>query len=65
MNRKILRRVIEAAYEHGWRDACSDHMSQERDPEYPIGRGKAVSVDSLLGSLDPHDLLTLRNGGAR
>ena len=60
MNRKTARRLLEAAYEHGWRDACNDFIEQEQNPEHPIGRSKAVTVDSLLGSLDPHNLLGLR-----
>ena len=60
MTPETARRLVEAAYEHGWRDACDDWLEQQRNPEHPIGRGKARDVDSLLGSLDPHNLLGLR-----
>lgn len=31
---------IRRAYEEGWSAACADWLKQQRDPDYPIGRGK-------------------------
>lgn len=28
---------LQAAYERGWRDACDDHLDQDKDPAHPIG----------------------------
>ena len=60
MNADIARRLVMAAYEQGWRDACDDHLAQKSHANYPIGEGKRRDVASLLDGLDPLDLLGLR-----
>ncbi len=34
------------AYDAGWRDACNDHLMQQADPTYPIGRGRQGGTPS-------------------
>ena len=60
MNRKTARRLVQAAYEQGWSDACRDHLEQRANPEHPIGDRKHRGVDTLLATLDEHDILGLR-----
>jgi hypothetical protein len=35
-----VRAAIEAAYQEGWSDACTDHHRQRQDPMWPIGASR-------------------------
>lgn len=69
MGKAQVRRLTLLAYEQGWRDACDDHLQQNGtrdqagDPSHPIGTRHRRDVDTLLGFLDPHNLLGLRPRG--
>jgi hypothetical protein len=58
----VIRALVYAAYELGWRNACDDHLEQQRDPDHPIGESRHMGVGSVLVDLDPNDLLRLQGG---
>lgn len=57
---RIVRALVWAAYEQGWRNACDDQLQQDCDPKYPIGHGHRSTVDEVLVDLDPNNLIGLR-----
>ena len=60
MDKETVRRIVTAAYEAGWADACDDHNLQASDASHAIGTSRVRNVDDLLIELDPFDLLGVR-----